>query len=161
MVWSTVLQTTGEIRHPLYMSPCTRIGDWLGITTLSPDKWGPSLKNALVGPAEFYKNMLDNQKLRDENYGISHFKETLRPYFVKRVSYIFLWRFMYLFRCWRTNATDFITWILRFEVAVRGLQASWLDLTPLPPESQSVYGSVYVDLATGTAHLVDPEGRLQ
>ena len=45
------------------------IEDWLGITNLSPEKWGPSLKNALVGQAEFYKNMLDNQKLRDENNG--------------------------------------------------------------------------------------------
>ena len=65
------------------------IEDWLGITTLSPEKWGPSLKNALVGQAGFYKNMLDNQKLRDENNGDSHFKETLRPYFVKGVSYIY------------------------------------------------------------------------
>ena len=111
------------------------IEDWLGITTLSPEKWGPSLKNALVGQAEFYKNMLDNQKLRDENNGVSHFKETLRPYFVKGVSYIFMWRFMYLFRCWRPNAMDFITWITRFEVAVRRLQTSWVDLTPLPPET--------------------------
>ena len=111
------------------------IEDWLGITNLSPEKWGPSLKNALVGQAEFYKNMLVNQKLRDENNGVAHFKETLRPYFVKGVSYIFMWRFMYLFRCWRTNAMDFITWITRFEVAVRRLQTSWVDLTPLPPET--------------------------
>ena len=86
------------------------IEDWLGITTLSPEKWGPSLKNALVGQAEFYKNMLDNQK-----HGVSHFKETLRPYFVQGVSYISMWRFMYLFRCWRTNAMDFITWITRLK----------------------------------------------
>ena len=36
------------------------IDDWLGITTLDPDKHGPSLKNALVGSASFYKSMLDN-----------------------------------------------------------------------------------------------------
>ena len=75
------------------------IEDWRGITTLSPEKWGYCLKNASVGQAEFCKNMLDNQKLWDENNGVSHFKETLRPYFVKGVSYIFMWRFMYLFRC--------------------------------------------------------------
>ena len=68
---------------------------------MTSEKWGPSLKNALVGPAEFYKNMLDNQKLRDGTNGVNHFKETLRPYFVKGASYIFMWRFMYLFRCWR------------------------------------------------------------
>ena len=32
------------------------IDDWLGITTLTAEKLGPSLKNALVGAAEFYKN---------------------------------------------------------------------------------------------------------
>ena len=31
------------------------IDDWLGITTLDADKHGPSLKNALVGSASFYK----------------------------------------------------------------------------------------------------------
>ena len=78
-----------------------------------PDKWGPSLKNSLVGPAEFYKNMLDNQKLRDGNGGVTHFKETLRPYFVNGVAY------MYLFRCWRSSAAEFIAWITRLEVALR------------------------------------------
>ena len=29
------------------------IDDWLGITTPRAEKLGPSLKNALVGPAEF------------------------------------------------------------------------------------------------------------
>ena len=29
------------------------IDDWLGITTLDPEKHGPSLKNALVGAAKF------------------------------------------------------------------------------------------------------------
>ena len=36
------------------------IDDWMGITTLTPERLGPSLKNALVGAAEFYKNMLNN-----------------------------------------------------------------------------------------------------
>ena len=80
--------------------------------------------------------MLDNQKLRDENNGVAHLKETLiRPYFVKGATYIFMWRFMYLFRCWRTNAMDFIAWTTRFEVAVRRLQTSWVDLTPLPQQT--------------------------
>ena len=41
------------------------IDDWLGITTLDPEKHGPSLKNALVGAASFYKSILDNTLLRD------------------------------------------------------------------------------------------------
>ena len=34
------------------------IEDWLGITTLSPEKWGPSLKNALVGQADTARTCL-------------------------------------------------------------------------------------------------------
>ena len=67
------------------------IDDWLGITTLDPEKHGPSLKNALVGAASFYKSMLDNTLLRDADRGLSHFKDTLRPYFVKGVNHVFLW----------------------------------------------------------------------
>ena len=46
------------------------IDDWLGITTLTAEKLGPSLKNALVGAAEFYKNMLDNTELRNPETGV-------------------------------------------------------------------------------------------
>ena len=65
------------------------IDDWLGITTLDADKHGPSLKNALIGSASFYKSMLDNALLRDPDRGLSHFKDTLRPYFVKGVNHVF------------------------------------------------------------------------
>ena len=44
------------------------IDDWMGITTLTPERLGPSLKNALVGAAEFYKNMLNNADLRPRKW---------------------------------------------------------------------------------------------
>ena len=66
------------------------IDDWLGITTLDADKHGPSLKNALVGSASFFKSMLDNALLRDPDRGLAHFKDTLRPYFLKGVNHVFL-----------------------------------------------------------------------
>ena len=50
------------------------IDDWLGITTLTPRKHGPSLKNFLVGSAAVYKNMFDNTLLRDADQGQNHFK---------------------------------------------------------------------------------------
>ena len=49
------------------------IGDWLGITTLHAEKHGPSLKNALVGSASFYKSILGNALLRDPDRGLTHF----------------------------------------------------------------------------------------
>ena len=68
------------------------IDDWVNITALTAEKLGPSLKNALTGNAEYYKKMLDNEQLRHERNGITYFKETLRPYFVKGANHVFLWR---------------------------------------------------------------------
>eukprot|EP00435_Cladocopium_sp_Y103_P019656 s2649_g4.t1 len=110
------------------------IDDWLGITTLDPDKHGPALKNALVGSASFYKSMLDNALLRDPDRGLAHFKDTLRPYFVKGVNHVFLWRFLQLFRTYR-GQNEFVHWIGRFEIAQKRLLASlndFLDLSDLP-----------------------------
>ena len=103
------------------------IDDWLGITTLTPERLGPSLKNALVGAAEFYKNMLNNADLRHPENGVRHFKDTLRPYFVKGVNHVFLWRFLQMFRCYRGNQ-EFVLWIGRFEVTSRRVLTAWMDL---------------------------------
>ena len=90
-------------------------------------KLGPSLKNALVGAAEFNKNMLDNTELRNPEYGVRHFKDVLRPYFVKGVNHVFLWRFLQLFRCYRGNQ-EFVLWIGRFEVTLHRVLITWMDL---------------------------------
>eukprot|EP00439_Symbiodinium_sp_Y106_P066001 s314_g10.t1 len=110
------------------------IDDWVNITTLSAEKLGPSLKNALTGNAEYYKKMLDNEQLRHERNGITYFKETLRPYFVKGANHVFLWRFMQLFRTWRGNG-EFVSWIARFEVASKKVMEAFmglLDLSTVP-----------------------------
>ena len=98
------------------------IDDWLGITTLDADKHGPSLKNALVGAASFCKSMLGKALLRDPDRGLAHFKDTLRPYFVKRV--------LQMFRTYR-GQNEFVHWIVRFEIAQKRLLASWADLLDL------------------------------
>ena len=93
-----------------------------------------SFKNALVGAASFYKSMLDNALLRDPDRGLAHFKDTLRPYFVKGVNHVFLWRFLQIFRTYR-GQNEFVHWIGRFEIAQKRLLASWsdlLDLSDLP-----------------------------
>eukprot|EP00435_Cladocopium_sp_Y103_P071242 s243_g37.t1 len=78
--------------------------------------------------------MLDNALLRDPDRGLAHFKDTLRPYFVKGVNHVFLWRFLQLFRTYR-GQNEFVHWIGRFEIAQKRLLASWsdlLDLSDLP-----------------------------
>ena len=121
------------------------IDGWLGITTLDADKHGPSLKNALVGAASFYKSMLDNALLRDPDRGLSHFKDTLRPYFVKGVNHVLLWRFLQMFRTGR-GQSEFVHWIGRFEIAQKRLLASWsdlLDLSDLPEVGTGIHGSIH------------------
>ena len=106
----------------------------VNITTLSAEKLGPSLKNALTGNAEYYKKMLDNEQLRHERNGSTYFKETLRPYFVEGANHVFLWRFMQLFRTWRGNG-EFVSWIARFEVASKKVMEAFmglLDLSTVP-----------------------------
>ena len=119
------------------------------ITTLDADKHGPSLKNALIGSASFYKSMLDNALLRvsDPDRGLAHFKDTLRPYFVKGVIHVFLWRFLQMFRTYR-GQSEFVHWIGRFEIAQKRLLASWsglLDLSDLPEAGTQAFTAAPTD----------------
>lgn len=86
------------------------IEDGLGITTLQAEKIGPSLKHALVGSAVFDKNLLDNQILRNPQKGLAHFKNTIRPYFVKGAKHVFMYRFVQLFRACR-GPSELVHWI--------------------------------------------------
>eukprot|EP00435_Cladocopium_sp_Y103_P017591 s4856_g4.t1 len=58
------------------------------------------------------------------------YADTLRPYFVKGVNHVFLWRFLQLFRTYR-GQNEFVHWIGRFEIAQKRLLASWSDLLDL------------------------------
>ena len=64
------------------------IDDWLDLTTLDADKHGPALKNRLMGEAAVYKSLLDRDVLKTRD-GVKHFKEVLRPNFVKGTQSIF------------------------------------------------------------------------
>ena len=78
--------------------------------------------------------MLDDALLRNPNRGLTHFKDTMRPYFVKGVNHVFLLRFLQLFRTYR-GQNGFVHWIGRFEIAQKRHLAPWADLidwTDLP-----------------------------
>ena len=124
------------------------IDNWLGITTLDANKHGPSLKKALVGSASFYKSMLDNALLRDLDRGLAHFKDTLKPYFVKGVNHVFLWRFLQVFRTYRGQSEFRALDIGRFEIAQKRLLASWsdlLDLSDLPEIGSQAFVAAFSD----------------
>ena len=106
------------------------VDDWLDITTLDPEKQGPSLKTRLHGDAAVYKPLLDRDQLRDPVTGVKYFKDTLRPHFVKGVQAVFLWRFYQFLRCYR-GSQDLLRWIGRLSVVRKRLQDSWMDLLPI------------------------------
>ena len=64
------------------------IDDWVDLTTLEVVKHGPALKNRLTGEAAVYKSLLDRDILRTTG-GVQHFKDTLRPHFVKGAQSVF------------------------------------------------------------------------
>ena len=55
------------------------VDDWVALTTIEPARQGPSLKTRLSGIAEKYKELLDNERLRDPDQGVEYFKRFLRP----------------------------------------------------------------------------------
>ena len=67
--------------------------------------------------------MLDNALLRDPDRGLAHFKDTLRPYFVKGVNHVFLWRFLQMF-CTYRGQNEFVHWIVGVSKSLRSV--CWL-----------------------------------
>ena len=104
------------------------IDDWIDLTTMDEAKHGPALKNRLTGDAEVYKTLFDRNLLKTTD-GVRHFKEVLRPHFVKGAQSVFLWRFLLLMRTNRAQ-TEFVKWIGKFTVMKKRLLECWMDLMP-------------------------------
>jgi hypothetical protein len=106
--------------------------DWCDITELPPEKRGPALRNRLDGDAAIYKTLLDRELLRDADNGVTYFKATLRPYFVKGSQSVFMWRFFQLFKSYRGTA-DLLRWLGRISVLRHRIREAWMDLSePVP-----------------------------
>ena len=66
------------------------IDDWRDITEQDDEKRGPALRNRLEGDAAIYKKILDRDALKSKEEGVTYFKRTLRPFFVKGSANMFL-----------------------------------------------------------------------
>ena len=63
------------------------IDDWCDITELEQEKWGPALRNRLVGEAAVYKRLLDRDELRQPNgRGVLYFKKNTETTLCERSS---------------------------------------------------------------------------
>ena len=106
------------------------VDEWVTLTSVEkPEKWGPLLSSRLIDDAAIYRNMLDPTLLQDPVNGVEYFKKTLRPYFVKGSTNVFLYRLLSFFNCRRGNQ-EFIQFISKFEVNLMRLRNAWMDTLP-------------------------------
>ena len=132
------------------------IDDWVELTELNPAKHGISLKNRLTGEANWLKSILDNDRLRDPEGGVKYFKKVLREYHVKGAEYVFLWRFLMLFKLTR-GSTEFIRWIGRFEVTLKRVKEAWMDLLPTYTKTSPTYLDRVREASVETIKYITPK----
>ena len=79
------------------------VDDWVTITTVEAPKRGPLLKSRLTGDAYMYKAVLQNDLLQDPDEGVNYFKNTLKKYFLKGATNVYLYRLLSFFNHRRQN----------------------------------------------------------
>ena len=105
------------------------VDDWATFTTIEESKRGPLLKSRLVGDAYMYKEVLDNELLQDPAEGVNYFKNTLKKYFLKGTTNVYLCRLLSFFNHRRQNS-EFLIFTSKFEILLRRFKAAWMDLMP-------------------------------
>ena len=108
------------------------VEEWCDLTKVEARRRGPAIAARLSGRAEIFKERLDRQRLRDPETGVDYFLATLRPFFVKDLQSVFLYRFFQMLRCNR-GQTDHQRLMVKYEIARQKAVDAWLDaMTPKP-----------------------------
>ena len=102
------------------------VDDWVTITTVEAAKRGPLLKSRLTGDAYMYKAVLQNDPLQ----GVNYFKNTLKKYFLKGATNVYLYRLLSFFNHRKQNQ-EFLIFTSKFEILLMRLKAAWMDLMPI------------------------------
>ena len=98
------------------------VDDWVTFTTIEAPKRGPLLKSRLIG-------VLQNDLLQDPDEGVNYFKNTLKKFFLKGSTNVYLYRLLSFFNHRRQN-TEFLRFTSKFEILLMRLKAAWMDLMP-------------------------------
>ena len=102
------------------------VDDWVTITTVEAPKRG------LTGDAY----------MQDPDEGVNYFKNTLKKYFLKGATNVYLYRLLSFFNHRRQNQ-EFLIFTSKFEILLMRLKAAWMDLMPVfTAQSPSVRQSV-------------------
>ena len=112
------------------------VEEWCDLTKVEAKRRGPAIAARLSGRAEIYKERLDRERLRDPETGVEYLLSTLRPFFVKDLQSVFLYRFFQLLRCSRGQTDHQRTWqrwMIRYEIARQKAVDAWLEATTPRP----------------------------
>ena len=67
-----------------------------------------------------YRKMLDRDNLKSKEDGVTYFKRTLRPFFVKGSVNVFLYRFQQFMNL-RRGSSDLMKWMSRLQTQMKRL----------------------------------------
>ena len=111
--------------------------EWCDLTKVEARWRGPAIAARLSGRAEIFKERLNRDRLREPETGVEYFLATLRPFFVKDLQSVFLYRFFQTLRRNR-GQTDHQRWMVKYEIARQKAVDAWLDATtPKPLEGEA------------------------
>ena len=74
--------------------------------------------------------VLQNDLLQDPDEGVNYFKNTLKKYFLKGATNVYLYRLLSFFNHRRQNQ-EFLIFTSKFEILLMRLKAAWMDLMPV------------------------------
>ena len=75
------------------------VEEWCDLTKVEARRRGPAIAARLSGRAEIFKERLNRDRLRDPETGVDYFLTSLRPFFVKDLQSVFLYRFFQTLQC--------------------------------------------------------------
>ena len=101
------------------------VDDWVTFTTIEASKRGPLLKSRPTGDAHMCKAVLQNNLLQDADEGVNYFKNTLKKFFLKGLTNVYLYRLLSFFNHRRQN-TEFLTSTSKFEILLMRLKAAFI-----------------------------------
>ena len=76
-----------------------------------------------------YKAVLQNDLLQNPDEGVNYFKNTLKKYFLKGATNVYLYRLFSFFNHRRQNQ-EFLIFTSKIEILLMRLKAAWMDLMP-------------------------------
>ena len=108
------------------------VEEWCDLTKVEAKRRGPAIAARLTGRAGLFKERLDRQRLRDPETRVEYLLLTLRPFFIKDLQSVFLYRFFQMLRCNR-GQTDHQCWMGKYEIERQKAVDAWLDATTPRP----------------------------